>query len=230
MARSITASDVFAPPTTSTRGMTWGGLKGWPITQRSGCLHADCITLMVRPDELDAMIESGGVAASISANSLILKSWRSGPFSWTKSASDSAFFISSVNLRLSRDAFGESPMVVRSFQAASIYWRRFAPAFGAGSVAVTLKPRAKYKAAQLAPITPVPTIAMLRMSLLFAISFSLSCLVQKYSSLETLFARDRRFGGAIGGWRRRFRPVVIHDQPGTSLAGHVGPQPLQEDS
>jgi hypothetical protein len=39
------------------------------------------MTLMVSPDELDAMIESCGVAASISANSFILKSWRSGPFS-----------------------------------------------------------------------------------------------------------------------------------------------------
>ena len=48
------------PATTSTRGTTWGGLKGWPITQRSGCLHADCITLMVNPEELDAMIESVG--------------------------------------------------------------------------------------------------------------------------------------------------------------------------
>ena len=28
------------------------------MTQRSGCLQADCITLIVIPDELDAMIES----------------------------------------------------------------------------------------------------------------------------------------------------------------------------
>ena len=37
--------------------------------------------ITVIPDELDAMIESVGVAASISANNLILKSGRSGPFS-----------------------------------------------------------------------------------------------------------------------------------------------------
>src|SRR6202451_1480858 len=145
--------------------MTWGGLKGWPITQRSGCLQPDCITLMVNPDELDAMIESRGVAASISANSLILKSCRSGPFSWTKSASESACFKFRVNSRWSRDALGDSPRTVRSFQAASMYWRRLASAFGAGSVATTLNPRARYRAAQLAPMTPVPTIAIRRTGL-----------------------------------------------------------------
>ncbi len=49
------------------------------MTQRSGRLQPDWMTVMVSPDELDAMIESGGVAASISANNLILKSGRSGP-------------------------------------------------------------------------------------------------------------------------------------------------------
>ena len=51
------------------------------MTHRSGCAHPDCVTLIVIPEELDAMIESVGVAASISANNLILKSGRSGPFS-----------------------------------------------------------------------------------------------------------------------------------------------------
>jgi hypothetical protein len=36
---------------------------------------------MVMPEELDAMIASGGVAWSISAKSLTLKSARSGAFS-----------------------------------------------------------------------------------------------------------------------------------------------------
>src|SRR6266852_1762876 len=44
------------------------------------------MTVIVNPDELEAMIESGGVASSMSANSLILKSGRSGPFSWSNSA------------------------------------------------------------------------------------------------------------------------------------------------
>jgi hypothetical protein len=39
------------------------------IAQRSGCLQADFITLILSPEELDAMIDSGGVAASISAKS-----------------------------------------------------------------------------------------------------------------------------------------------------------------
>ena len=66
-------------------------------------------------------------------------------------------------------------MTCRSFQAASINRRRFASAFGAGSVAMTLKPRARYKAAQLAPITPVPTIAMFRICLFFAMRSLQSC-------------------------------------------------------
>ena len=64
-----------------------GGLNGCPTRTRSGCLHFDCITLGVIPEELDAMNESAGVAASMSAKSLILNSGRSGAFSWTKSAS-----------------------------------------------------------------------------------------------------------------------------------------------
>ena len=48
--------------------------------------------LTVSPDELEAMIASGRVAASISAKSFILKSLRSGPFSWTRLASASACF------------------------------------------------------------------------------------------------------------------------------------------
>ena len=90
---------VFVPPTTSTSGITCGGLKGCPTSTRSGRLHSVCITLGMMLDELDAMIESGGVAASMSANSLILKSGRSGPFSWTKSAFANACFMSVVKLR-----------------------------------------------------------------------------------------------------------------------------------
>src|ERR1700724_687527 len=133
------------------------------------------MTLIVIPDELDAMIESVGVAASMSANNLILKSGRSGPFSWTRSASDNAFFMSEVKVSLSREAFFASPMAVRSGHAASIYSRRFLSAFGAGSVAITSKPHAKYCAAQLAPIAPVPTIAIRRTGLSNAIICVLLC-------------------------------------------------------
>src|SRR6266513_3956082 len=60
-------------------------------------------------------------------------------------------------------------MFVRSFHASSIYLRRLASAFGPGSVAMTSNPRARYSAAQLAPMTPVPTIAIRRISLLYDI-------------------------------------------------------------
>src|SRR6266699_2877205 len=135
------------------------------MTIRSGCLHCDCITLGVIPEQLEAIIESAGVAASISANNFILKSGRSGPFSWTKSACDSASFMLAVKLRRSRDAPGERPMSVSAGHASSTYLRRLASAFGAGSVAITSNPRARYCAAQLAPITPVPTIAIRCMAL-----------------------------------------------------------------
>src|SRR5258707_2086773 len=118
------------------------------------------MTVIVSPDELDAMIESGGVASSISANSLILKSGSSGPFSWTKSACARASFIVEVKTNRSRLAPGERPISVKAGHASSTYLRRFASAFGAGSVAITSNPRARYCAAQLAPMTPVPTIAM----------------------------------------------------------------------
>src|SRR5277367_1989176 len=123
------------------------------------------MTLIVSEEELDAIKESVGTTASLSAYSLILKSGRSGPFSCTKSAFDSAAFISVVKLKRSRDAPGERPMLVSTFQASSTYLRRFASASGAGSVATTSNPRARYCADQLAPITPVPTTAMRRTAL-----------------------------------------------------------------
>src|SRR5213593_4388488 len=60
-------------------------------------------------------------------------------------------------------------MFVRSSQASSTYLRKLASAFGAGSVAMTSNPRARYSAAQLAPMTPVPTMAMRRIGLLYDI-------------------------------------------------------------
>src|ERR1700758_1839060 len=109
-----------------------GGLNGCPKRTRSGCLQLVCITFGGIPDELDAMIESTGVTASISANSLILKSFRSGPFSCTKSAFDKASFESFVKVKRSRDAPLDRPIVVRSVQASSTYLLKFASAFGPG--------------------------------------------------------------------------------------------------
>src|SRR6266404_2418334 len=125
------------------------------------------MTLGVIPDELEASSESTGVTSSIWAYSLILKSGRSGAFSWTRSACESASFMSVVKLKRSRDAAEERPMLVRSGQASSTYLRKLASALGAGSVATTSNPRARYSAAQLAPMTPVPTIAIRRIGLLY---------------------------------------------------------------
>ena len=51
------------------------------MTVRSGRRHWAWISLIVMPDELEAMIASGGVASSMSANSFTFSSGRSGPFS-----------------------------------------------------------------------------------------------------------------------------------------------------
>src|ERR1700749_1170131 len=102
--------------------------------------------------------------------------------------------MSDVNCKCWRDAFGESPMTVRSFHAASMNLHRFASAFGAGSVAVTLKPRARYKAAQLAPIAPVPTIAMFRICLFFDIGM-LSILV--YAIAVFVEVSSAAFAGCV---------------------------------
>src|SRR5262245_18566002 len=128
------------------------------------------MTLGVIPDELEASRESTGTTSSISAYSFVLKSGRSGAFSWTRSASESASCMLVVKLKRSRDAPFQRPMLVRSFHASSTSLRKFDSAFGAGSVATTSNPRARYSAAQLAPMTPVPTIAMRRIGLLYDIS------------------------------------------------------------
>src|SRR2546423_13408680 len=77
--------------------------------------------------------------------------------------------MSVVKAKRSRDAPFERPMFVRSFQASSTYLRKLASAFGPGSVVMTSNPRARYSAAQLAPMTPAPTIAMRRIGLLYDI-------------------------------------------------------------
>src|ERR1700759_4594909 len=100
----MASGDVLVPPTTSTSGMMWGGLNGWPTMTRSGCLQSDWITLGVIPEELEAMIESTGVFSSMSANVFILKPGGGGPFSWTGPAVAGACPMSGVKVKGSRDA------------------------------------------------------------------------------------------------------------------------------
>src|SRR6267154_84815 len=181
------------------------------------------MTVIVNPDELDAMIESGGVAWSMSANSLILKSGRSGPFSWTKSACSSASFIAEVKANRSRLAPGERPISVRAGHASSTYLRRFSSALGAGSVAITSIPRARYCAVQLAPITPVPTIAMRRTGLLKDIVVFSLRLIYGASSSPTL--QGRGVLDSVGAVLHVFQNVIsgrdpIYDSSGL-LAGET---------
>src|SRR5438445_11561985 len=96
-------------------------------------------------------------------------------------------------------------MFVRSFQASSMYLRKLASAFGAGSVATTSNPRARYSAAQLAPITPVPTMAIRRIGLLYDILIFL-CVDFCVSDAGEISLRDEQwfllcpveFGGIDG--------------------------------
>src|SRR5207245_4851236 len=80
--------------------------------------------------------------------------------------------IFAVKLSRSRDAPGERPMSLSCSHASSTYLRKLALAFGAGSVATTSNPRARYWAAQLAPMTPVPTMAIFLIGLLYDIIVS----------------------------------------------------------
>src|SRR5260370_28670059 len=87
------------------------------------------------------------------------------PFSWTRSTPSSASLNLVVNERRFFEAPEDSPNCSRAGQALSIYSRRFSSAFGAGSVAITSRPCARNNAPQLAPMTPVPKIALQRIGL-----------------------------------------------------------------
>src|SRR6202034_1378141 len=80
-----------------------------------------------------------------------------------RSAPTTAASILGVNDNLDCDAPGARPNRLRAGHAASTNRFRAASAFGAISVATTSRPLARYSAAQLAPMTPVPMIATRRM-------------------------------------------------------------------
>src|ERR1700757_3828955 len=96
---------------------------------------------------------------------------RSGPFSWTRSASATACASAAVNFRFDCDAPGDRPRRLSAGQAVSTKFLSAASAFGAMSVATTCSPLARNSAVQLAPITPVPMISMGRMGLVSVMSF-----------------------------------------------------------
>ena len=95
-----------------------------------------------------------------------MKSIRSGPFSWTKSAARTAAGISAVNVRRDCDAPGARPNRSSAGQAAFTKRRSDVSASGAISVAMTSSPFARNSAVQLAPMTPVPMMATRRIGLL----------------------------------------------------------------
>ena len=160
----MASSDVSLPPPTSTSGIRCGGLKGWPRTTRSGCrMHASWNSLMVIVDVLVASGESAGAASSSLRNRSRLTSRRSGPFSWTKSTPATASSGDATNRRRSGDAPGESPICSMAAHCAATVRRNACSAPASGSVAITSMPRARNAVAQLAPMTPVPIIAAVRM-------------------------------------------------------------------
>src|ERR1700752_4422856 len=121
---------------------------------------------MVRPEELDAMITSAGNNSSSWRYSFFLKSIRSGPFSWIKSAARTAAGRSAVNVRRDCEAPGERPNRSSAGQAAFTKRLSDASASGAISVAMTSSPFARNCAVQLSPMTPVPMMATRRIGLL----------------------------------------------------------------
>ncbi len=72
--------------------MRRGGLKGCPISTRSGRLHAVWISLTRRPDELLASTTPGAAASSISAKRERFTSIHSGPLSCTNWASGPDYY------------------------------------------------------------------------------------------------------------------------------------------
>src|SRR5882757_11586625 len=79
--------------------------------------------------------------------------------------------MSAVNVRFDCDAPGERPNRLSAGQAVSTNFLSAASAFGAMSVATTCSPLARNSELQLAPITPVPMMAMRRMGLVSVMSF-----------------------------------------------------------
>src|SRR5258706_8914008 len=82
-----------------------------------------------------------------------------------RSAPASACARSAVNLRFDCDAPGDRPNRLSAGQAVSTNFLSAASAFGATSVATTCSPLARNSAVQLAPMTPVPMMAMRRTGL-----------------------------------------------------------------
>src|SRR5262249_22753625 len=84
---------------------------------------------------------------------------------------------SAVNVRFDCEAPGDRLNRLSAGQAVSTNFRSAASAFGAMSVATTCSPLARYSAVQLAPMTPVPMMAMRRMDLVLVMTLSPMCVL-----------------------------------------------------
>ncbi len=128
---------VRSPPTTSTKGMRYGGLNGCPTTSRCGVGQSTCISVMPYPEVEDEITTPTGVAASMRASRSRLSARSSGALSCTNSASATASSSVAAMTRFWPEAPAASPSSARAGHAASTSRRSFASKSGAGSQAVT---------------------------------------------------------------------------------------------
>src|SRR5580692_44417 len=105
--------------------------------------------------------------------------------------------MSAVNLRFDCDAPGDRPNRLSAGQAFSTNFLSAASAFGAMSVATTCSPLARNSALQLAPITPVPMMAMRRMGLFCDISLLLRDFGVGDAGKVALGVEEIAFAGSI---------------------------------
>ena len=155
---------VRPPGTTSTSGIRCGGLNGCPMTTRSGwCGQAAWMALGSNPDELLAMTTSCRVAASRTANSSFLIVDPFGPVLLDEVRCRRRRFRHRSRTRAGRwRRRRPGRAAARIGQCAATSARSLCSASGDGSVAITSSPWARKWAAQLAPMTPVPTTATRR--------------------------------------------------------------------
>src|ERR1700722_2639733 len=78
-------------------------------------------------------------------------------------------------------------------------------------------------------MTPVPTIVTLRISLLFAIRFSLLELTKCFPNFSNSVARGCSSTRSLGGASFLVGSVMIYDQARSPLPRDIGPNPLEEN-
>ena len=108
-----------------------------------------------------------------------------------KSASAQAASRLAAKARRDGSAPSQSPSLETAGQALSTAARSLASASGPGSQATTSRPRARQRAAQPAPITPVPTTATLRLGAHLLRAALVSAMFRSLVSAARTLARGR---------------------------------------